>query len=244
MADVSRRPIRRSGVVLAGGRSSRMGAPKALLDLGGEPMIRRVARALEAACDEIVLVLGAEACDDDEALVGVLRSTAFASRPGSIVVARDATPGLGPLAGAVAGLEAAGAAWAILVPCDLPLLAAAFVDGLFGLAECGAGAVATPAVGAPDAVVPRRGGHWEPLPAVFHRDRAGEAFRRHLALGRLRLSSAFEDLRILAVEEDQLRRLDPDGTSLLGVNDPAEFQAVQRRLAPRGQVGDLPPKSS
>ena len=51
--------ILRSAVLLAGGRSSRMGRPKALLDLGGEPMIARVARALEASCDELVVVAAA-----------------------------------------------------------------------------------------------------------------------------------------------------------------------------------------
>jgi molybdenum cofactor cytidylyltransferase len=57
-------PVRVAGVVLAAGTSSRMGRNKLLLDVGGEPLVRRVVRtAVEAGLDPVVVVLGHEATE-------------------------------------------------------------------------------------------------------------------------------------------------------------------------------------
>jgi molybdenum cofactor cytidylyltransferase len=61
-----------AGILLAAGSATRMGQNKLLLDLGGEPLVRRVARrAVEAGLDPVLVVLGHEADRVREALAGV-----------------------------------------------------------------------------------------------------------------------------------------------------------------------------
>ena len=72
MATHTDRPARVAGVILAAGTSSRLGRPKQLLDFGGEPLVRRVARiALATNLDSVTIVLGA-AARDIEPLLGDL----------------------------------------------------------------------------------------------------------------------------------------------------------------------------
>jgi molybdopterin-guanine dinucleotide biosynthesis protein A len=98
------------GVVLAGGRSSRMGRDKALLDWHGRPLLERQLDALRAA--------------------GVDESRASGERPAYRGVA-DAQPGLGPLGGLAGIAEAvAGEADLLVIPVDMPLLGAALLRRL------------------------------------------------------------------------------------------------------------------
>ncbi|HVY44942.1 MAG TPA: NTP transferase domain-containing protein, partial [Minicystis sp.] len=86
---------RLGAVVLAGGKSSRMGRPKAWLDFGGEPLLTRVVRRLSAACTPVVVVAAA---DQELPPLGP-----------DVRVARDAVVGRGPLVGIAGGLAALGA---------------------------------------------------------------------------------------------------------------------------------------
>lgn len=115
-----------AGLILAGGRSSRMGAPKAFIDVGGESLVERIARILSPQVDRLAVSLppGLDA-----------------PLPPSVAVLRDPLPTFeGPLAGVLAGL-----AWAArldpspthlaTVPVDLPLLPADCVARLAARAE-------------------------------------------------------------------------------------------------------------
>lgn len=101
----------RAGIVLAGGRSSRMGTPKALVEVYGVTMIERVRRGLEAVCDE-VLVVGGEPTWAPQAL--------FVADPLHS----------GPLGGLAIGLEATEADIGVVVGCDQPFLDPAALRGL------------------------------------------------------------------------------------------------------------------
>ena len=222
--------ILRSAVLLAGGRSSRMGRPKALLDLGGEPMIARVARALEASCDELVVVAAAadrpgETATADE-LRAALACTGFARRADALGMARDLAEARGPVAGLAAGLAAARGRWAIVVPCDLPFLSPSLVAGLFATAEAGRPRAAS----TPVAVIPRRGGDWEPMPAVLDRAVFARLYAEQLERGELRPTARFSDPDVIALEGDALDRLDPGGASFLGVNDAREYARARDLL--------------
>src|SRR5262249_61922136 len=106
------------GIVLCGGRSSRMGRPKAWLPFDGEPMLVRVVRRLGEAVSPLVVV--AAPGQDVPPL------------PADVTVVRDEVAGRGPLQGLQAGLEAlrGGAEAADLSSCDVPFLRPAFVRPL------------------------------------------------------------------------------------------------------------------
>src|SRR5262245_34313491 len=106
------------GVVLAGGKSSRMGLPKATLPFGPELMLQRVVRLLSSVVQPIVVVAAP--------------AQALPSLPSDILIARDEHEARGPLEGLSAGLAAiaphADAAYA--TSCDVPLLQPAFVQAM------------------------------------------------------------------------------------------------------------------
>jgi molybdopterin-guanine dinucleotide biosynthesis protein A len=166
------------GIVLAGGRSVRMGADKATLDWRGRPLVEHVAAVVASAVDGPVVVVAAPG----------------QSIPDPLTVVRDAEPGLGPLMGLLSGLEAlAGEVDAAYVcAVDLPFLTAEAVRRPIAALGCGA-----------QAAVPVVGGVRQPLAAAYSIEVAGHAEVR-LAEGRRSLMGLLEDLRVTEVPADDL----------------------------------------
>ena len=137
-----------AGVILAGGRSTRMGHDKAWIETEGQPLLLRQIRLLEqAGLRDIAIAAGPEN-----------RST-LPSTPEGIPLLRDSRPDLGPLAGVAAGLHWAHSrqpsGWTLLIAVDLPALSTHWLQRLM--------ARITPEAGC----VPMRHGQLEPLAAVY-----------------------------------------------------------------------------
>lgn len=96
-----------TGLVLAGGGSTRMGRDKALIDIDGQPLVLRACATLSVICDRVLVAPGRRP---------------FAGLPYDQVA--DAEPGAGPLAGIVGGLAAAGTPLLAVAAVDMPDLAA------------------------------------------------------------------------------------------------------------------------
>ncbi|TVP58349.1 MAG: molybdenum cofactor guanylyltransferase [Gemmatimonadales bacterium] len=179
------------GLILAGGRSSRMGRDKAMLRVGGERLLERQARVLrEAGVSEVVLSLGSAAGapsggEDPTPAGGPTDPAAGAAIPPGLPIVRDAAPDAGPLAGIVAGLEWAAPRPLLVLAVDMPRVEPEFLRRL--LREARDPGARDPA--APDiipGVAPRVRGsdgveRWEPLCAVYPPEALPEA-RRRLAL--------------------------------------------------------------
>jgi molybdopterin-guanine dinucleotide biosynthesis protein A len=134
------------GIVLCGGKSTRMGTPKALLPFGSETMLQRVVRLLSGVVSPIVVV----AASDQE----------LPELPASVIVTRDEREGRGPLEGLRAGLKAlpADIDTAYVTSCDVPLLVTGFVTQMLELAR------------GYDVAVMEIDGFTHPLSAVYRRD--------------------------------------------------------------------------
>ena len=113
-----------AGILLAGGRSQRMGRDKASLPWHGSTLARRAAGLLARCSEPPVIVV----CAPDQELPGL---------PSWIEVVRDPEPGLGPLAGLAVGLEAAAARAPVAAVCavDAPLAHPAVLAALRGRAR-------------------------------------------------------------------------------------------------------------
>lgn len=127
-----------SVVVLCGGRSKRMGRDKALIEIDGVPLFRRVAQRLEPL-GEIILAPGTP---------GRLGTTGYAE------IADDPAD-IGPLGGLVAGLTAASTELVAAVAVDMPLCDPSVLNQLSEMLE------------GRDAAVPISGGRLQPLHAVY-----------------------------------------------------------------------------
>ena len=198
----------RAGIVVAGGRSVRMGGrEKAVVDVAGTPLIRRVADVLTPAVEELVVNCRA---DQREAIAGALSGLAP-------TFALDAESDRGPVAGIATGLEATDAAYAVVVACDLPFLDTALVEYLF---ERAAGS---------DAAVPKPDDWFEPLHAVYRPGPMAEACRDALVEGDVRIIEPLFSLEYEVVERTALvahGSLD----SFESVDTPADLADAESRL--------------
>ena len=208
-----------AGAVLCGGKSSRMGSPKAWLPFAGEPLLSRVVARIAAAGLAPIVVVAAPGQD-------------LPPLPPAVEIVRDPIEGRGPLVGILAALDAVGdrAAATFVSSTDAPFLAPELVRRMVALR-----ASADPPW---DAVVPRASGHHHPLATLY--GAATRATMRELVeAGRMRPFFVFEQVRSLIadaellLEDDTLRRADPELASLVNVNTPEEYQAARARVEGR-----------
>jgi molybdopterin-guanine dinucleotide biosynthesis protein A len=193
-----------SAIILAGGRSTRMGRPKAWLDFGGEPLLARLVARVRERVREVVVV--AAAAQDLPA-------------QGARVV-RDRTPDLGPLPALLLGLETLTTPHAFALGCDTPLLRPAVLD-LLAREHLRAGALAT---------LPEWDGRLQPLVAVY--DRTVAATLATLVADderRMQAIAAIPGVQI--IRATFLRTVDPDGASFRAMNTPAEYADAHRAWA-------------
>jgi len=207
------------GIVLAGGRSSRMGTPKAALEWHGSTLLRRICGLVERSVDGPVVVVRAA-------------GQALPELPASIEVVEDAREGRGPLQGLAAGLAAlSGRATAVYVSStDVPLLHPAFVRRVVGALT-----------GDVDVVLPLAGGFPHPLSAAY-RTSLLALVERLVAADRLRPAFLFEECRVTRLDEAALLAdpvlagFDPALDSVLNLNEPGDYEAARARPSPEVTV--------
>lgn len=194
-----------SAVILAGGRSSRMGRPKAMLRADGRTLIERSVAELRPRFSDLVVVAAPAACEQ------------FHIPALAVTIVRDARPYQGPAPALKLGLETVRSQLAFVCSCDLPMLDADVAAALCSM------------IGGYDALVPLINGRLQPLHAVYRRSCA-RALGAMLAAGERRLSALFERVRAKVIEEPELARLDPQLSSFVCVNTPAEHRAALKRI--------------
>jgi len=196
--------VRRGALILCGGRSVRMGRDKASLPFGAETLLQRVVRLVAPLVEEIVVV--AHAGQDLPAL------------PADVRVVHDEVEDQGPLGGLQAGLRQATAEALYTTGCDVPFLQPALVELLFGQ------------LGEAQVAVASESGFTHPLAAVYRRT-VLPVVERLLAEERRRPIFLYGEVDTVRVEEDTLRRADPDLLSLANLNTPAAYEEALKRLA-------------
>jgi molybdenum cofactor guanylyltransferase len=206
---------RTAGIVLAGGRSTRMGRPKAALEWHGSTLLYRVAGIVGRAVGRVVVVRAP--------------GQELPSLPSGVRVVEDAREGRGPLQGLAAGLAAVAddADVAYVSSTDVPLLHPAFVARVL------AGAAEEEV----DVALPVAQGFRHPLAAAYRTSLLAEV-EALIERDRMRPAFLFEQCRVRELDErdllrdGKLARADPELLSLLNVNDPDEYERARARAAP------------
>jgi molybdopterin-guanine dinucleotide biosynthesis protein A len=204
-----------AGIVLAGGRSSRMGRPKAALEWHGSTLLRRVSGLVGRAVDGPVVVVRAAGQELPPLAAGV-------------EVVEDALADRGPLQGLAAGLAALdGRAHAAFVAAtDLPFLHPEFVRAVAAALEADA-----------DAAVPHAGGRPQPLAAAY-RLTVRPVVERRLAADHRDRMSLLGELRVRRL--DAL----PHPESLRNLNDPGAYAAARAAPPPLVYVNGAPVRAA
>ncbi|MQA14270.1 MAG: NTP transferase domain-containing protein [Pseudonocardiaceae bacterium] len=208
-----------AGIVLAGGRSARMGTPKAALEWHGSTLLRRTTGLLARTVDGPVVVVRAPGQQLPE--VGP-----------SVEVVDDPAEGLGPLQGLAAGLAAVAGHADVAFVCstDLPFLHPAFVRRVLAAVDEQA-----------DVVLPRARGYPQPLAAAY-RTALAPLVDKLVAAERLRPAFLFEETQVTRLDdaallaEPVLAALDPQLDSVCNINEPADYETARARPAPEVTV--------
>ncbi len=215
-----------SGYVMAGGASSRFGVDKALVKIGGRPMLDRMIDLMRRVTPKLKIVATGE------------KYTEF-----GIEIVADRWPGEGPLGGIITALLDAAAdsvqttsnqrsrvtsqeegAWCFIVSCDMPFLTEDWLKFLTQRAESSTAEV----------VLPRSAGGFEPLCACW-RPRAAEALRQAFERGVRKMMDGVREVKAEVLDEKDWKRFDTAGRLFWNMNTPSDYEEVRRILEAEGR---------
>lgn len=199
-----------TGLILAGGKSSRFGRDKASALLHGRPLLQWAVSALEPVATAVVIVKA----------VGQQLPPIETVIP--LTVIDDQYEGMGPLAGLVTGFTAVETDLCFATSCDAPLLEPGLVRMLVSRAEQA------------DVVAPFVEGFMQPLVAIYRPSGCAPVFEACLREGKLRIVPAYPDLRTVVVREDEVREADPGLRSFRNANRPERLAEIEALLVDGG----------
>ncbi len=189
-----------SAILLAGGKSSRLGTDKAKVKLNGESvMIGAIAEKLSEVSDDIVVSSNSRRYDD---ITVPVRWVA------------DVKPGAGSLMGLYSGLLAVKHDYAIAVACDMPFINIELLKYMMSLPRDY------------DALLPRIGDKTEQLHSIYSKSCLPE-MERFLESGRLKITAFLDEINVKFVPEDIINKYDPQHLAFFNVNTAEQLKEAQ-----------------
>ena len=195
-----------TGVIQAGGKSTRMGGrPKALLEVGGRRIIERVLDVVAPVVDDVLIVTNTP------------ELYAFLGVP----MVADLHPDHGSLGGIFSGLAAATGEAAFTVACDMPFLHRDVARLVVARAAEG------------DVIIPRVGTQLETMHAVYAKA-CLPPIEARLRAGRFKIVGFFDSVRVVEIAEADIVRHRPAEVVFMNVNTPEELARAQALVAELG----------
>lgn len=187
-----------SSIVLAGGKSSRLGYDKVFKSVGDRNLLDLVINCVAPLSQETILVIGSKDAPFQSGKYPELK------------LVTDIYPGKGPLGGVYTGLLNSKSFYNLVVASDMPFLNPALLRYMIQVSADY------------DLVVPRVGELLEPLHAVYASS-CTESIEHLLKHNELSVRQLFSRVRIRYVEADEIDRFDPDHLSFFNINTRADL---------------------
>ena len=184
-----------TGIILAGGKSSRLGRDKAWEDVGGQRIIDRVIGALQSSCDE-VLIIGDRPERENELRL-----------PKCIQYRSDELKGRGSIGGLYTGLKASDTLWSLVVACDMPFISRELIRFMLSIISknrC-------------DAIVPVINGRYQPTHALYN-STCIPFIEKNISSGNFRMDSYFDEIYLEEISEDVINSIKGAELSFFNVN--------------------------
>jgi molybdopterin-guanine dinucleotide biosynthesis protein A len=194
-----------TSIILAGGKSLRLGRSKFLETIGAKSLIQWVVDHLAILSTEIVI-----ATAHGEAIP--------CSSTVRIKMVADIYPGKGPLVGIYSGLIASSSSRAIVVGCDTPFLSVSLLEYMTQICSTF------------DVVVPRIKNKLEPLCAVYSKNCSGP-IQELLERDERQIRKLFSMVKVKYVEEDEINRFDPKHLSFFNINNQDDLERARKLAA-------------
>ena len=186
-----------TGVILAGGESTRMGKNKAFIEINGKRIIDRTVSLFREIFDDVLLVT----------------NTPLDYIDLNVRIVTDLVPGKGSLGGIYTGLFFSCSPKSFFVGCDMPFLDRGVIQYFLGLAQT------------VDIVVQRTKDYWQPLHAIYSRTLL-KPIQRLLQQGELSIIKVYQGMKVREITEKELKLLDPDLHTLSNFNTPEELKEL------------------
>ncbi len=186
-----------TGIILAGGKSSRFGSNKAFAQFNGMPLIERVTGVLGRIFRNLMIITNSPL------------EYSYLKLP----LYQDIIKNLGPVGGIYTGLDALDDDWAFFCACDMPFINEGLVRYIAGIKE------------GFDAVVPKVDWKIEPLHALYSK-RCLPAMKELIIIKECQTIKAFKNINVRFVEEAEIKKFDPGIKSFLNVNKPDELEQI------------------
>jgi molybdopterin-guanine dinucleotide biosynthesis protein A len=200
----------KSGIILAGGFSSRFGQDKGLVQLANKPLLTHVLSVVNSIVDEKIIVASSK-----------VQAEKYSKMVGSdINILIDSNDNQSPLVGALTGFERANGQYSLLLPCDTPFVSRDILLLLFELCINR------------NAVIPRwPNGYIEPLQAVYNTKLACEAAKSALSEEKFNMQSMVDKLHgVRYVSTLVLQQIDPELKTFFNINTPLDLKKAETML--------------
>lgn len=184
-----------TGLILAGGKNSRMGTNKAFLKIDGVRLIDRTLNIYRQLFTEIIVVTN--------------DPLPYLEFPDAAIVT-DIYKDKGPLGGLYTGLYYTKTERAFACPCDMPFLNRDFILHMIGLSD------------KYDVVVPEVAEGYQALHAIYSRNCLA-SIKRLLLADKLKVTGFYRDMRVLTVGEEETKPFNRDGRLFHNINTPDDI---------------------
>ncbi len=186
-----------TGIILAGGKNSRMGTDKAFLQINKELLIDKNIRLLKQVFPEVIIV--------------VANPGRYLRQQATIVT--DIFPDRGAMGGLYTGLFFSTNQYAFVTACDMPFLNPGFIQYMADKAD------------GYDIVIPSPPDGLQPLNAVYSRA-CLPAIKNRIDKNRLQIKGFYPGHKILEIPPAALGIFDPEGNMFTNINTPGDFAAI------------------
>ncbi len=204
-----------TSIVLAGGRSSRLGREKADELIEGRTLVDLVLSGVNSLCDEIIIVVSERQS-----------SSRFASCAGAVTVS-DFYPDRGSMGGIYTGLMHSSSFHNLVIACDMPFLNLDLLRYMIDLSQ------------GFDAVIPRIGDRKEPLHAIYTKN-CMIPMRRLMLDGELKIADLPRFMNARYVEQEEIDRFDPEHLTFFNVNTEEDLERARALASQRNLPGCAP----
>ena len=188
-----------TGIILAGGKSQRMGKEKASLKIGKTYLIEVIAGKIKDFFEEIILII---------------TNDSFKYQFPGVRVVTDVVPGKGPLGGIYTGLLVSQSKYNFICACDMPLLNLNLLK--FMVSQ----------INENDAVIPIIKGFDEPLHSIYSKS-CLPAIKYQLQTGDLKIKNFFPRIKCKYIPEDKIKKYDPCLLSFINLNTPQALELAK-----------------
>ena len=184
-----------TGMILAGGKSSRMGEDKSFILFSGKPLIENLIDKLSPLFEDLIIIT----------------NQPHLYRKYGIKTQRDILPGRGSLGGMYTGLLFSKNMYNFIVACDMPFLNQDLVEYILKESN------------GYDVVVPERNGKFQPLCAVYSKN-CIRPIETKLSRNNLKITDFFQYVQVKTITEKEIGKLDPQQLCFVNINTPQDYQ--------------------